>query len=269
MEQHTFWMTGKTRLTDKLGQQKGAMATCFIIILLTFIVCMVVAFFLNESLFLLVEGLLFLAAGTVHVWMLNKELPGFSHTQRWLFTFSLAGTVVLLFALFFLLQSRFSWLFMVSGPSAFLLPFTALEIYRLYNQVAEAGMTTWYPVSEFSATYPAIYVNGIPVCFKIIMGENREDRFSIDFLPSVRLKPGEILVDIAQKQKRQGGYDIPLLDENGEPYRWVFFTPDQVLWKRALDPALTLSQNRIKYGNVIYAVRVEENDALQETGEPE
>lgn len=269
MEQDTFRMTGKTMLTDKLGQQKGAMATSFILVLLTFIVCMVIAFFSNESVFLLLEALLFLVAGTAHVFLLNKELPGFSATQRWLFTFSLAGTLVLLFALFYFSQSRFTWLFMVSGPSAFLLPFTVLDVYRLYNQVSAAGMKTWYPVSELSATYPAIYVNGIPVCFKIILGEGREDRLSIDFLPSVRLKPGEILVDIAQKQKRQSGYDIPLLDENGEPYRWVFLTPDRLLWKRALDPGLTLSQNRIKYGNVIYAVRVEEENVLQETGEPE
>src|SRR6476659_1756937 len=123
MEQDTFWMTGKTRLTDKLGQQKGAMATCFIIVLLTFVVCMVIAFFSGENVFLFLEALLFLGAGTAHVFLLNKELPGFTSTQRWLFTFSLAGTLVLLFVLFFLLQARFSWLFIITGPSAFLLPF--------------------------------------------------------------------------------------------------------------------------------------------------
>ena len=140
-----------------------------------------------------------------------------------------------------------------------MLPFVLLEMYRLYAEISYADAKSWYPSQELTMTFPDIYVNGFPVCFKIIQGENARDVLSIDFLPSVRMKPGEVLVDIAQKQKRQGEKEILLANAAGEPYHWIFLTREKWLWNRALDPALTLSQNKIKYGNVIYALRVKEN----------
>jgi hypothetical protein len=259
MEQNSVGIISKATFVYKMGRQKRAVAACFIIVLLSFLLCVVLAFFSGEAVFLLIQALVFLVAGTVQVYQLNKELHRLSVVQRWLFSLSLAGTLLLLFAFFFLLQNRFSWFMIIAGPAAFLFPFVLLETYRLYLQVSYAGAKTWYPSHELSMTFPDIYVNGFPVCFKIIQGEGSKDVLSIDFLPSVRMKPGEVLVDIAQKQKRQGGKEILLANAAGETYHWIFLTRDKLLWNRALDPALTLSQNKIKYGNVIYALRVKEN----------
>lgn len=252
-------MISKAMFVNKMGQQKRAVATCFAVVLLSFLLCVGLAFFLAEAVFLPIQEFIFLFAGALLVYRLNKDLRRLSVVRQWFFCFSLAGTLLLLLAFFYLMQNRFSWFMIIAGPAAFLFPFILFETYRLYLQVSYAGAKTWYPSGELTMTFPDIYVNGFPVRFKVIQGEGSKDVLSIDFLPSVRMKPGEILVDIAQKQKRQGGQEFELANAAGEPYRWIFLTRDMLLWTRPLDPALTLSQNKIKYGNVIYALRVKEN----------
>ena len=260
MEQNTLWIGNKLNLSYLQGRLKKSIVTGIALVLVAYAVCTGIALFGSKAAFLVAQPLIFLAAGALHVYKMNKDLHTLRVAERWLFTLSLTATLFLLFTFFFF-WSQFSWFMVFTGLSAFLLPFVVLELYRLYAEISYAEARTWRPTAELSMSFPDIYVNGIPVCFRIIQGEGSRNSLSIDFLPSVRMKPGEILVDIAQKQKRKGENEFPLFSPEDVPYRWIFLTRDNLLWKRALDPSLTLSQNRIKYGNVIYALRVNEEDA--------
>jgi hypothetical protein len=259
MEQDTIWMVSKANLSYKLGRQKKSIVTGIAIVLVAYVLCTGIALFGSKATFLLAQPLIFLAAGALHVYRMNNDLRNLTVSERWVFTLALTVTLLLLFTFFFF-WNQFSWFMIFTGPSAFVLPFVLVELYRLYFEISYADARPWHPTNELSMSFPDIYVNGIPVCFKIIQGEGRSETLSVDFLPSVRMKPGEILVDIAQKQIRKGETEVPLFSADEVPFRWIFLTSDKLLWKRALDPNLTLSQNKIKYGNVIYALRMTEEE---------
>lgn len=258
MRHDTLWMAKKLSFAFKTGWQKSPLVHLLTLVVLAFVLSLCTALFRNESVFWAAQSLLFLTTGLLLLWKLNTDWPTLTVSQRWVLTFSLAGTACLLFGLFFLWQSRFSWWVMLVGPAAFLLPFVLTELYRLYWQLSYAGAGAWVPTTELQASYPDIYVNGIPVRFVIIQGEAGADTLTVNCLPSVRMRPGEILADISQKRKKQGESEVHFMAPDGRPYQWIFLTRDQLLWRRPLQPLLTLSQNKVHYGYVVYAMQVNE-----------
>jgi hypothetical protein len=261
MKQNTLWMDKESTLTYKIGQQKSSVTTCIAIVLIAFAISLCVALFWSFAVFSVAQIIIFLIAGSLHLYKLEKDLTMLTTTEKWICTLALGAAILVLYSCSALGGVRMPLVMILAGPGAFIKPFILSEMYRLYQQIAYADAKTWYPVNEMTQSYPDIYPNGVLVRFRIIYGGSRSERFSFQLRTSARMNVGEIFYDVVQKQKKQRLNDIALMNHEQEPFHWVFSTMDMLLWKRTLDPGLSLLQNRVKENSVIYAERVVEEES--------
>jgi hypothetical protein len=136
------------------------------------------------------------------------------------------------------------------------LPFVLAELWRLQELLSYSDIIPWQLTQDSSTQFPSTYLNGLQVRFKVNHGSGEGSVGPITFIASGRMMLGDIFYDMVLKEKKKGNKNIYLKSSNNEPYTWVFYTTDMLIWNRTLDPHKTLSQNRILKNTKIIAQRV-------------
>lgn len=262
MEQKTLLLTKRSSFTGKIGQQKGAVAFSLAVAVAASILAVVLALFTNDLIFSIAQPLLFLVAGALHYNRMLQDLPVLTPTERWLYSLCIAATILLLLGCSWFWGAYLQVITLLAGPGAFLLPLALAELWRLYVKISFAEPKVWKLTTEMDETYPAIYITGIPLRFKIIDEEAEDSAGIIQARALQRMRLSEAFCDTVQKQNKKGEQGIALTDAEQRPTRWIFYTNDMVIWKRTLDPNLSIIKNNLKRNAVVYAQRLrdEEND---------
>lgn len=269
MKQNTLWVDKEPTLSYKMGQQKTAVAVVLSAVLTAYILSICVALFWSSAAFTIAQPLLFLAVGLLHVYRLKNDFRLLTATQKWIYTLAVAATIFLLFAIAPVWGLRFSFLTMVAGAVAFLLPAVLAELLQTYVQFAFGNATTWQATNEGSLTYPDVYMAGMPVRFKIMLEENEKPSFQTKFRTLAEMNLGEVFYDMAQKQNKKGIDTIDLFDDQKHPYRWLFFTYNFLGLIRPLDSKRSLHSNHLRKNSTIYAQRLLANDVIVSKGQKE
>ncbi len=264
MEQNTLYLDKKPTFTYKIGRQKGAVATCMGIVVVAYAISVFVFHLAGHAAFFIVQPIFFIVAGTVHLYIMDKHLQMLTAAERWLYTLTIAAAIPVLFGFSPLWGISLQFGIIMVGFSAFFLPFLLSELWDLYWQISYSGAKVWHLSPEKAIDYPDLYLNGIPVRFRIISGEPGEGMLTVKFQASAKMDLGDIFCDMAQKHNRKSSRKVELSDKEQQPFHWIFTTKDTLLWKRTLDPEKSLRKNRLNDYAVIYAQRV-----LQTKGEQE
>lgn len=205
------------------------------------------------------QTLIFFLAGLVHVFTIRKSKHTIASTGEWVYTL-LAACLILA-----LLGSSSFWgpqlpLFLIlASACAFLLPYTATEMWRAYLQLALDGTKVWYPTTEMQSNYPTFYFNSTPIRFRVLQG-NGKRQVNIHFKVSNEMPLGKVYYDLVQNKARKTGKLIAMADAEQNNFHWVFFTTEGFLFARPLDPEKTLLQNGLHEDKVVYVQRISPNE---------
>lgn len=262
MEQNTLWVNKESSLGHKISQQKNSVVILLAVVLAAYVLSVCVAFFWSNAAFAIVQPLFFLAIGIFHFYRLESDFQSLTATQKWIYTVVVATTVFLLFWIASLWGIRFSFLAMLAGAVAFLLPFVLSELAKTYLQLAFGNAALWQVTNEASLTYPDVYLKGIPFRFKLMEEESGNVFFQTEFRTLTDMRLREVFYDMMQKQTKKGIDSAALFNDEKRPYRWLFFTSNFPGWSRALDPNLTLAENNLKKDSVVYVQRLSPGNAV-------
>ncbi len=198
--------------------------------------------------------LLLLPAGGLHAWLLVQRLPSVPSQQRWWFTVAMAAVVLVLIGSLAWWVADLPWRTGLAAAAAFLIPFVLTELWRLYAAISYEGAIPWQAPAATADEFPSIYLNGIPVRFRILGATGGGAARPIAYLASGKMTLGEAFKDMVQKQSRKGPQQIALRNEEGRAYNWIFYTTDMLIWTRVLHPHQSLKANSIGKNAVIYAL---------------
>lgn len=251
-----MWVNKEPTLSHKIGEQKGAVVIVLAAVMVAYVLSVVVAVFWNHMAFALVQGLLFLAVGLLHLSRLRSDFQAFTTTQKWVYSLVVGISIFLLFGLASFWHIRLPFVTMLAGAVAFLLPFVLSELVRTYMQLAFGNAAPWQVSNEVAVAYPDVYLAGMPVRFRILPEGGEQTAFQAEFRTLAEMKLGEVFYDMMQKQAKKGIGHTALFDNKNQPYQWLFFTTNFMGWSRALDPSLSLAENSLKKDSVIYVQRL-------------
>lgn len=264
-EQNTWALPKKVTLTGKISQQKGAVAYSLVMVILASTLTVAVAVLASDAVFSVVQPFLFLIVGSLHLRRLRWDLHNLTGAEKWLYTLFMAATILVLLGCSWFWGVYFSAVTLLAGPCAFLVPFVLAELWQVYAEISYGEAKVWKLTSELDNEYPAIYITGVPIRFKVMDTEAEASFGLIETRALPRMKLAEAFCDTVQKQNKKAEQPIHLVDAAQKPTRWVFYTNDMVVWKRSLDPELSIIKNKLKRNAVIYVQRLPEVAPLMET----
>jgi len=259
MEQEAIAIEQKTVTGQGAASGKLAFASNMLVLVIASAAIIALFQFWRHPLSFLLQCVIFILAGVVHVSFVRTRLPLVTVAGEWIYT--LVMTVLAAG----LLRSAELWgpvlplRLILTCAAVFLLPFVLSETWQAKLQLAWQNARAWYPSKERLVQYPSFYFNSTPVQFRIHPGKGGSKE-SIVFRVSNEMSLGQIFFDLVQNKLRKHGKEIALTDAGRNPFHWMFFTADGVLFSRALDPEKTIGQNRLKENAVIYAQKIYEQD---------
>lgn len=201
--------------------------------------------------------LLFFTAGMLYAKYLSTAaiLPG----ERLSSTVLSSATILLLLAGANVWLKNMPWTTVGAGAAAFFLPVVWNRLWQHYLLLTVDMSKIWQPANESKVQYPAIYITGMPVCFKISERQDGLAERTVHSRVLAEMKLSEVFFDTVQKQNKKGEGWIDLAPAGQPACCWIFFTTRLFLWKRTLDPALSVVQNGLRKNAVVYALRIENN----------
>ncbi|MBB1286437.1 hypothetical protein HRH25_18790 [Flavisolibacter sp. BT320] len=259
MKQESIVIDKKTLLDLKTALERMTVAGTVYIIGAAFAISIFLSLFWIHALSPFTQMVVFLLAGIIHVFSIRKELNFVSVGGKWMYTLFVTGIILIVLCGIMLWKSNYPFTLVIGSAAAFLLPFALNEIWIAYLQLALDGVKVWHPTTEKEIAYPSFYFNSSLIHFRILQG-NGLPRLSLQFKASNELSLGKIYFDLVQNKTNINETIIPLSNALQKPYFWVFFTTDNFILMRSLDPEKTLAKNGLKENQVIYAQRVSSFD---------
>lgn len=214
-----------------------------------------VKFFYKHPLVPVTELAAFFILGCVYA----VFMKGKTDTEGGPFSYSLfisAGLVLSLGILYFFKKS-FELIDVTSLVAAFLLPNLIAEAWRVYLSTAAEQKPAWSYSSDIPEQPLFVYLENKPVRVELLI-EN-ESPLMINSVAPLSLKLGMAVFYILKKEAEvnAGQWRQLFMDDNGKPYKWVFYTKTLGIIKTFFNPEETLIENKIRSNAVIIAKRVE------------
>ena len=159
--------------------------------------------------------------------------------------------------IFYFMKGSFRFVDILSLTSAFLLPSVVIEAWRSFT----TGLTADRPVWSYSKDIPEspvfVYLENKPVRVKLLI-ESLEP-VTISASMPLPLKLGLAVFYIIKKdiEENAGQWSRFFIRENGEPYKWLFYTDTGGIMKTYLHPDETVSDNKIRSHTLIIAKRLD------------
>lgn len=259
MKDKTLFWENKPQGTYKLGERKGTVVACVMILIATYVLFLIGVLFWGHPVFYKLLPVLFLLAGCYHAFFIKKHLPGLTFAKRWMFSLGLGMALLLLLACSVLWDQQLSIRGVFTNTGAFLLPFTLIELWSVYEDISYSGIKPWQLIDEDTGDLPTSYLHGQQIRFSVLQEPDINGSRKITVLASGRMKLSDVFFQMVRKQNQKDGFHIALKSREQEPHTWVFYKKDMFLWYRSLDPEKTLLENRIGKNALIYVQRVSQN----------
>lgn len=254
------------QLGNKMAQDKKKVISSFLYLLAASLLVAVIFFLVNIQLgkFVLLIG--FLSIGSLYWNALKNRFAALTNLEMLMVTVLMAtGILILLSGVFFFFQPhRFLSVFV--AVCGFLLPFCVGMLWPLFKKMTETEVSLWYYANDLSLQKSTVFLNSIPIRFKVQLSEEEYQDHSISFRAPVRMKLGLIFYHMVQEQNANRKSDLTLTDENDQAYGWMFFTVSIGGWTKNLDPDSTLVENNIKQNTLIIARRMPVQNLLEDAG---
>ena len=133
--------------------------------------------------------------------------------------------------------------------SAFLVPFIVFESWLRFVAIPDVQPELWFYQANLPPAPKVVFLDNTPVKMKVITAGGSVQKISVS-------SPAQIQLGLAfyyAAASQGAGKDIMLVDENGQPYGWAFYTMRFGFWKKNFDPNETLYDNGVKPKSVIVA----------------
>ncbi len=256
MKNETLLLKRNPATNNDVGRDKKAVGIALVGVITAYLLFTAAAFWWPSLSLPAALSLFFLGAGVFHTWRLKQHSPSLASKQEWLFTTALAFIVLLLLSASVVWGLPLSFRNRLAGAGAFFLPFVLVELWLIYAAMSYEGAIPWQAKADGGNNFPSIYLNGLPVKFRIISEADKKALGPVSFLASGKIPLGEVFNDMVQKQGKKEGQFLSLLNDEDEPSAWIFYTNDMLIWNRVLNPAKSLRANGVRKNAVIYAQRV-------------
>jgi hypothetical protein len=199
--------------------------------------------------------------GIIHVKMLyDLYEPGMDKN----FGRGLLATFLLMFSgglavavLYYFLRLDYAF---ISFITAFIVPYLCYQTYHSFTQIPDRAYKLWhYPVNAPLPDLGTIDLKNIQVV-QFVFYKNPEDKSKTKFAAKapVAMTLGELFfIFIFDYNEKNPHNKIIYLDENNQPYGWLFFIKRGWFNNRHyLDTGLTFDENGVKSGETIYTSRI-------------
>lgn len=197
----------------------------------------------------------FLLLGYFNTLMLQGNLSVLSATERFVYSLFAAFAVGCLLTVFHFASDNYAWFSVLAGSCAFLLPYSLMELWKLYSSMQSGSVKTWAYTDELASQKSTTFLNSIPVRFRVRLGAQGKNELPVSFRAPVRMQLGLIFYHLVQEQNSTGKNAIPLADEAKVPYQWQFFTTG-INGKRYLDPETGLLENGVRENAIVFVQQV-------------
>ena len=146
----------------------------------------------------------------------------------------------------------------LSLTAAFFLPSMIIEAWRLFHSISSRDKPVWSYSEEIPPEPLFVYLENKPLHVKLHIGDDHP--LVISSVAPRTLPVGLAIFYILKKEVEANSVDWhPLfINENGSPYKWLFYTQTYGFVKTYLNPEETLSENNIRSHALIIAKRIEE-----------
>ena len=196
-----------------------------------------------------------LLLGCFYCASMQKKLTGKETFSHALF---LAVALFVSLSGFYFLKNSFQFIDILSLAAAFLLPNMIMEAWRLFHSISSRDKPVWSYSEEIPPEPLFVYLENKPLHVKLYIGDNHP--LMISSVAPRTLPVGQAIFYILKKEVEANSVDWhPLfIDENGNPYKWLFYTQTYGFVKTYLNPEETLFENNIRSHALIIAKRIEE-----------
>jgi hypothetical protein len=240
-------------LKDKLIQSKKDVLAFSMLLLIACALFGSTIFFSGSSVVKLFQIAGFLVIGYIHVTIIKGNLAALTSTEKLIYSLLLAIGIFIILSVVYSFSNRYTALFALANSCAFLLPYIMEELWRLFGNISSGEPMLWYYTDDLPMHKSTIFLNSIPIHFKVQMEQNGQGEYTIAFRAPVRMKLGLIFYHMMQEQNDNGRTLIDFSDEKAKPFGWLFFTPGIGGWNKYINPDTTLIENGIKQNAVIVA----------------
>lgn len=208
----------------------------------------------SSALSAIIFAAIFLCVGIIHIFIFPQWMPpikesGFNMNMLYAIVIAVCISLSSLI-MFWSNQFHLKTLWLVSGV-AFLLPVLAMECFQLFSTLPASQYEPWYLQADIVPEKKmSLLLNS--TLFKVHLLMKPTDDKPVLFNMTL---PKKLTVGTAFSYFFFDHQKTIELTENNRPYGWLFFVKT---WRgiKMLDPLLSLAQNKIKEGDIIYARRV-------------
>lgn len=247
----------------KLTQNKKTAATFVTVIFVTCILFGVASTWLGHSVILKIFLLASLGTlGYLHTQVLQGSMAILTAKEQSIYSVLLTLSITIVLCVFYFFSRRFSWLIILAGGCVFIIPYLLTELWRWYQAASVTTPALWYYGDSIVQSTSTVFLNSIPINVTIQTEAHGRVEHKVSFRAPVRMKLGLIFYHIVQEQNSSKKISVDFLNDDQEPYGWVFFEPALIGWDKVLDPENTLVQNGIKPNTTIIARRVTKQHLL-------
>lgn len=244
----------------KLTQYRRPVVSLIISSVAAIVLFIISVYFFDDTFYKPIQLILFLGLGFIHVLLLKHCSNTFSGLEKLVYTLLFSAVIIFLLAVFYFFNQQFRFNSVLAAVCAFLLPYTISILWQLFSEITLARYAPWFYRNDLPLQKSTLFLNSIPIRFKVLLGEN--ENLKISFRAPVRLKLGLLFYHMVQEQNSKESGLVDLTDESKKAYGWEFSTSAFGIWHRNLDPEKTLLENSIKGNSIIIARRITDFDQL-------
>jgi hypothetical protein len=204
--------------------------------------------------------LAFLGAGILNVYLLHNESrffkPAFFLEGVW-YSFLLATLMCVVLVLFYVVTQTRMETMAIAGCCMFLLPCIALQTWFAWQSISGKEYKVWYNPDELAPHLVAASNTRQAVRIKIAPDKLKKNKRITAMSAHAKLKLGRVFHHFLAEQNVNAETCIDAIDKNLHPFGWVFH--EEMLgglFRRHLDPYLSLQENNVKGNATIVVTRV-------------
>jgi hypothetical protein len=206
------------------------------------------------------ELLAFLGAGILNVYLLHHESrlfkPSFFLEGVW-YSFLLAALMCVVLVLFYVITKTPMEGMAIAGCCMFLLPCIAIQTWFARQSISGKEYKVWYNPDELAPHLVAASNTKQAIRIKIAPRKYETKTRITSISAYAKLKLGRLFHHFLAEQNVHTATFIDAIDKNLHPFGWVFY--EEMLgglFRRHLDPYLSLQENNVKENATIVITRV-------------
>lgn len=214
------------------------------------------------------QNLAFLACGILHVSFMNKNVSfpnvKFPGNNKLVFSIFLSLVISIVLTVFYLLTDSNMIRMSFASGGAFLLPFVVEQAWKSYNFPAKQ-YKVWYNSDVVMDSRTTVFLNSLPIRLHLSMKyfDITEEEFELTVPGHTQF--GKFFNQFIIEKNKNNASAIECVDSEKKQFGWQFYTEHLGgLYKKFIDPELSLRDNKVKNNSIITAKRQRAVESLKD-----